>query len=313
MLLASLQKRGLPDDFWNLVNQSPEIGSTNLQAKRIDAHADFVPFPELLPFRGFARKIYDGAETRIPTFHGVVVRKDFAEKYPEIVVAYIEALMEANDWLRKNPQMAAEKIEDWTKINKEVAYIYLGPDGIMTLDPTIKSRWVDAMKLDYAVLQKLNLIKPLDLGAWVNDTYVRQAFKDEGMDYDKQLQSLDTYHVAGNDPICNVPVTQPAQAGQVWVDGGDIVSFSSPACTLAGVRKLTAGGKKLDAVYLVDHELGIKVFADKAFYSIGGGDPKKPEIVPFLLKRDAAAYAAKNGGKPGSYDEAIAAIATFGN
>jgi NitT/TauT family transport system substrate-binding protein len=313
MLLASLQKRGLPDDFWNLVNQSPEIGSTNLQAKRIDAHADFVPFPELLPFRGFARKIYDGAETGIPTFHGVVVRKDFADKYPEIIVAYIEALMEANDWLRKNPQLAATKIDEWTKINKEVAYIYLGPDGIMTLDPTIKSRWVDAMKLDYAVLQKLNLIKPLDVGAWVNDSYVRQAFKDEGLDYDKQLQSLDTYHVAGDDPICNVPVTQPAQAGQIWVDGGDILTFSSPACTLAGVRKFTAGGKKLDAVYLVDHQLGIKVFADEAFYSIGGSDPKKPDIVPFLLKRDAEAYAAKNGGKLASYDEAIAAIANFSN
>jgi sulfonate transport system substrate-binding protein len=64
--------------FWNLVSQSPEVGSTNLQEKRIDAHGDFVPFAELLPFRGFARKIFDCAETKSPTFHGVVVRKDFA-------------------------------------------------------------------------------------------------------------------------------------------------------------------------------------------------------------------------------------------
>ncbi len=313
MLLATLQKRGLAEDFFNLVNQSPEIGSTNLQAMRIDAHADFVPFPELLPFRGFARKIYDGAETRIPTFHGVVVRKDFAEKYPEIVVAYIEALMEANDWFRNNPLLAAQKIDEWTKINKEVAYIYLGPDGIMTLDPTIKSRWVDAMKLDYAVLQKLNLIKQLDINAWVNDSYVRQAFKNEGLDYDTQLQSLGTYHVAGNDAVCKVPVTQPAQAGQIWVDGGEIVTFSSPSCTLAGVRNFTGSGKKLDAVYLVDHELGIKVFANEAFYAVGGSDPRKPEIVPFLLKRDAEAYAAKTGGKLADYNEAINDVANFSN
>ena len=104
MMLTSLQKRGLPPDFWNLVSQSPEVGTTNLQEKRIDAHGDFVPFAELLPFKGFARKIYDGAETKTPTFHGVVVRKDFGEKYPEIVVAYINALMEANDWMRKNPE-----------------------------------------------------------------------------------------------------------------------------------------------------------------------------------------------------------------
>jgi NitT/TauT family transport system substrate-binding protein len=295
------------------VNQSPEIGSTNLQAKRIDAHADFVPFPELLPFRGFARKIYDGAETQAPTFHGLVVRKDFAEKYPEIVVAYIEALMEANEWVRKNPKFAAEKIDDWTKISKEVAYIYLGPDGIMTLDPTIKPGWVDAMKIDYAVLQKLNLIKQLDLGAWVNDTYVRQAFKEQGLDYDRQVKSLASYDVGGADSVCNVPVTNPKEAGQIWIKDGDIVTFSSPVCTLAGVKKFTAGGKTLNAVYLVDHQLGIKVFADEAFYAVGGSDPKKPEIVPFLIKQDAQAYATKIGGKLATYAEAIGDLANVGN
>ena len=86
MMLRALEKNGLPPDFWSLVSQSPEVGSTNLQEKRIDAHGDFVPFAELLPFKGFARKIYDGAETKTPTFHGVVVRKDFADKYPELVL-----------------------------------------------------------------------------------------------------------------------------------------------------------------------------------------------------------------------------------
>jgi NitT/TauT family transport system substrate-binding protein len=75
-----------------------------------------------------------------------------------------------------------------------------------------------------------------------------------------------------------------------------------------GVKKFTAAGKKLNAVYLVDHELGIKVFADAAFYSVGGKDPKKPEVVPFLLKRDAEAYASKNGGKLATYTEALGTI-----
>ena len=33
------------------------------------------------------------------------------------------------------------------------------------------------------------MIKKLDIGAWVNDTYVRQAFKDQGLDYDGQLKT----------------------------------------------------------------------------------------------------------------------------
>lgn len=305
MMLSALQKRGLPSDFWNLVSQSPEVGSSNLQEKRIDAHGDFVPFAELLPFRGFARKIYDGVETRTPTFHGVVVRKDFAAKYPEIVVAYIEALIEANDWVRRNPKFAAEKIEAWTKINKEVVYIFLGPGGIHTLDPTIKPQLVDAIGTGYAVLKKLNMIKDLDIKAWVNDTYVRRAYENLGLDYDKQLTSLAGYDVTGDDPICRMPVRDPAEAGQIWIDGGDIRSFSSPICTLMGAKKYTEQGNKLDAVYLVDHALGIKVFADSAFYAVGGSTQRKPDIVPFLLKRDAEAYVAKNGGKLSTYGELL--------
>jgi NitT/TauT family transport system substrate-binding protein len=307
MMLTALQKRGLPPDFWNLVSQSPEVGSSNLQEKRIDAHGDFVPFAELLPFKGFARKIYDGAETKVPTFHGVVVRKDFAEKYPEIVIAYLKSLIEANDWMRKDPKTAAEKIEEWTKINKEVVYIFLGPGGVHTLDPTIKPLLVDAVGANYAILQKLNMIKPLDIKAWINDSYIRETYKELGLDYDKQLASFDTYNIAGTDPVCNAPVNDPKLAGEVWIQGGDIVPFSSPVCTLLGVKKYTSEGKKINAVYLVDHELGIKVFADAAFYAVKP-DAKNPVVVPFLLKKDAETYAASSGGKLATYTEALSTI-----
>ena len=237
MMLQAMQERGWPDSFWNLVSQSPEVGTTNLQEKKIDGHGDFVPFAELLPHRGFARKIFDGAQTKIPTFHGVVVRKDFAEKYPEAVVAYVKALMEANDWVRKNPKAAAEKIEQWTKIEKEVAYIFLGPGGIHTLDPTIKPRWIDTIKTAHGVLGKLGRVKEFNVEAWVDERYVRQAFKERGQDYEAQKQTLANYDIEGKDPVCKVPVTRPKEAGEIWLADGEIVSTSSPACTLAGIRQ----------------------------------------------------------------------------
>ena len=47
------------------------------------------------------------------------------------------------------------------------------------------------------------------------------------------------------------------------------------------------------------------VFADKAYYAINATDPKKPVIVPFLLKKDAQAHAAKIGGKLAEFREAL--------
>jgi NitT/TauT family transport system substrate-binding protein len=305
MMLQAMQERGWPDNFWNLVSQSPEVGTTNLQEKKIDGHGDFVPFAELLPHRGFARKIFDGAQTKIPTFHGVVVRKDFAEKYPEAVVAYVKALMEANDWVRKNPKAAAEKIEQWTKIEKEVAYIFLGPGGIHTLDPTIKPRWIDTIKTAHGVLGKLGRVKEFNVEAWVDERYVRQAFKERGQDYEAQKQTLANYDIEGKDPVCKVAVTRPKDAGEIWLADGEIVPTSSPACTLAGIRQYEAAGRKVATAYLFDKALGIKVFADKAFYAMDTRDAKNPQAVPFLLKKDAEAAAAQSGGRLATYAEAL--------
>lgn len=305
MMLQAMQERGWKEDFWQLVSQSPEVGTTNLQEKKIDAHGDFVPFAELLPYRGFARKIFDGAQTKIPTFHGVVVRKDFAEKYPEAVVAYIKALMEANDWVRKDPKLAAQKIEEWTRIEKEVVYIFLGPGGIHTLDPSIKPRWLDTIKTAFGVLNKLGRVKEFDMNAWVNESYVRQAFKERGLDYEAQKQTLANYDIGGKDPICKTAVARPKEAGEIWLATGEIVPVSSPACLLAGVRQYEAEKKKVTVAYLFDKELGIKVFADKAFYSVEANGPKGPVATPFLLKKDAEAHAARTQGKVATFAEAL--------
>ena len=311
MLLQAMQTRGWKDDYWNLVSQSPEVGTTNLQEKKIDAHADFVPFADLLPYRGFARKIFDGAETKVPTFHGVVVRKDFATEYPEVVVAYIKAMMEADAWVRSNPTAAAAKIEEWTKIPKEVAYLYLGPGGIHTLDPTIKPRWLETIQIGHEVLTRLNRVKPLDINAWVNETYVRQAFKEMKLDYEAQKQTLANYDVSGYDSLCKTRITRPKEAGEVWVEGAPIAAYSSPLCTLAAIGKAQGEGKKVKVAYLNDQALGIKLFADKAFYAVNTSDAKKPQIVPFLLRKDAQAQATAIGGRLAPYTEALAAAASL--
>jgi NitT/TauT family transport system substrate-binding protein len=309
MLLKALEDRGWTAEDFELSSQSPEVGTSSLQEKRIDGHADFVPFAELLPYRGFARKIFDGAETKVPTFHGVVVREDFAKKYPEFVVAYIKALMEANDWVRKNPIQAAAKIEEWTRIEKEVAYMFLGPGGVHTLDPTIKPKWIETIKYDHGVLKRMGRVKDFDADAWADETYVKQAFKELGLDYEKQKASFSNYEISGTDPLCGGKITNPRQAGEVWIESGALTAYQSANCTLAAIKKAESEGKKIGVAYVYDQSMKIKVFADKAFYSLKAGtDSTKnaPEIVPFLLKKDAEAHAAKTGAKVGVYADALA-------
>jgi NitT/TauT family transport system substrate-binding protein len=307
MVLKAMQDRGYPSDYFQLVSQSPEVGSTNLQEKKIDAHADFVPFAELLPFRGFARKIFDGVETNLPTWHGVVVRTDFAEKYPEVVVAYIKAVIAANKWLRADPKLAAEKIQEWTGTNKEVVYIFLGPGGNMTTDPTIKPQLIDAAAADVKVLQNLGRMKEFDPKKWVDDSYIRKAYAELKLDYDSELASTKNYEVTGEDKFCKKPIVDSRKAGEVWVDDEGILPFSSTMCTLGAYADFKAKGKKINVAYVFDTARGIKLFADQAFFAVGGGD-----IAPFLLKKDAEAYAAKNSGKVLGFEDAVKAAVSGG-
>ena len=155
-------------------------------------------------------------------------------------------------------------------------------------------------------------MKEFNIPAWVNDRYVKQAFKERGLDYDRQLVSLNNYEVAGKDPLCNAAITKPRDGGEIWIEGGEIVPFSSQGCTLLGVRKFTGEGKKLRAVYLYDRGLSVKVFADKAFYAFSDKEGKQAEAVPFLLRKDAQAYATKIGGRLMTYGEVIGTTATAG-
>ena len=113
-----------------------------------------------------------------------------------------------------------------------------------------------------------------------------------------------------SDPVCNAPVTKPREGGEIWIEGGDVVPFSSQGCTLLGVRKYTGEGKKLRAVYLYDRGLGVKVFADKAYYAFSDKEGKQAEAVPFLLSKDAQAHASKIGGRLLTYSEVIGAGGT---
>lgn len=304
MVMRALQVSGRPADFFQLVNQSPEVGSTNLQEQKIDAHADFVPFPELLPHRGYARKIYDGAQTGLPTWHGVVVRSDFAAKYPEIVEAYLKALIEANAWIRADPKRAAEQISAWTGTDKEVVYIYLGPGGIMTLDPTIKPKLIDAAAADVQTLQKLGRVKDFDVHAWVDDSHLRKVYAAQGMNYDTALVGNAAYEVSGTDDYCHRPISVPRNAGEIWIKDGPIKPYASAACTLGAYNDLSAKRRTIDVTYVFDHARGIKLFADEAYYAV-----KTPsDVTPFMLKSDATAYAAKVGGKVMAFGEALKAI-----
>ena len=218
-LVRAIKNQGW-DPEWDvtIITQTPEVGGSALKSGQIDAHANFVPFGELFPFRGFARKILDGGTTGVPTTHGVQVRSDFAEKHPEIVIAYLKASLEGDRLLQEDPEGLAEQHEKWTGIEAEVFYSFHGPHGIQTRDCTFKP---EVLKAIASAVETLKILKKtshhIDVGDFVDDRYIREAAKELGLDYDRRLSDYNPIPFDARDFVTGEEVTDVKRAGQIWV------------------------------------------------------------------------------------------------
>ena len=300
-LLRAVQNQGWdPNKDVRIVTQAPEIGGSALKSGQIDAHADFVPFGELFPFRGFARKILDGESTGVTTTHGIQVRSDFAQKYPEIVVAYLRAALEGDRLIREDPESIAEKYQKWTGIEAEVFYAFHGPQGIQTRDYTLKPEVIAALA---NAAQTLKVLKKtahnIDVSTFVDDRYIREAARQCDYDYEARLKNYDPVPFDAKD-FQGRPVTEPKAAGQIWVVGEPKVRlYHSIAATFQALRALQRQGQKARVTYVHDAESGLKLFADKVWYVRNG-----EELAAFLEKSRAEKWAESHQGNVIAFAEA---------
>ncbi|MGN6529359.1 MAG: ABC transporter substrate-binding protein [Burkholderiaceae bacterium] len=290
MLLRAVKAQGWdPDKDVTILTQAPEVAGSALQAGKIDAHADFVPFADLFPYKGFARKVYDGAQANAPTFHGTLVAADYAQKYPEIVVAYLRAAIEAQRLFDADPEKYSELVAKVTGVDAEVAYLFGGPLGLQTRDMTWKPAYRQALA---TAIDTLRLLKRHDAAltadTFIDDRYVRAAFKAEGLDYEAQLKNDAHLALKGNDALTGKAIVDASHAAQAWVAGeAKVRSYASVENAFADVRRLEAEGRKIRVVYAQDARLGLKLLASQAWFA---GDDKG-RLDAFLLKDDAARFA----------------------
>lgn len=295
MALKALQDHKIKVSEIELKNQSPAVGAANIAAGKIDAHADFCPWSELMEFRGTGRKIYDGSETGVPYLHGVVVRKDFAEQYPEVVQAFIKAVYDAGKWIDEDPLRATDLMEKWTGVEKEVLYLYFSKGGHLSLDPTIKAKWIDALKFNHGVLEREKAIPPLDFNAWITEDYVKAAYKDMGVDYEAEKAKM-------VDPV----EANAALPMEIWHARDGISTYPDLSAFLKAVAEFRATGAKLNATYVYDEETKLKLFGKTAFY-VAMPDGK---FATFLRKKEAIKYAEAHKGKVMSFEDALASMAS---
>lgn len=296
MLLRAVKAQGWdPAKDVNIIAQAPEVAGPALQTGKIEAHADFVPFAELFVHRGFARKILDGSQANSPTYHGSLVNAEYAQKHPEVVTAFLRAAIEADRLIAAEPEKYSELIEKVTGIEAAVNYLYHGPLGLQTRDLSWKPEYRQALKTSIETLQLLGRTDvKLDADAFIDDRYVRAAFKQAGLNYDAQLKNYEKLPLKANDHLTGKPITDFQRVAGLWVQGEPKVRhYASVEGAFGDLRQLEAQGKTVRAVYVHDLIHKIKLLGPLSWYAIDA----KGQLSAFLQKDAAAAYAKVNGGR----------------
>ncbi|OBB00164.1 ABC transporter substrate-binding protein [Mycobacteriaceae bacterium 1482268.1] len=292
-LVRALDNAGIdPKNGVEVLNQQPQVGASALESGQVQALSQFVAWPGLLVYQGKGKLLYDGAEGNYPTWHGVVIRRDYAKQHPEVADAFLQAQLDATDFLNQHPLESAKLVADGSGLPAEVVYLYNGPGGT-SFDTTLKPSLVQALKGDIPYLKSIGDFADLDVDGFVDDTAIRKAFADRGQNYDAALNnSANPGPVSGQDPVCNVAVTDAKLAGEVWIDGKDTTQpAANPGCLLRAVREAGARGEKVRVAYVPDTEYGTRWFADKSVWVKDGTN-----YLPFATAAGAGRYTGSHSG-----------------
>jgi NitT/TauT family transport system substrate-binding protein len=292
-LMRALDRAGIKGV--EVLNQQPQVGASALESGQVQGLSQFVSWPGLLVFQGKAKLLYDGAELNLPTLHGVVVRRSYVSSHPEVLAAFLQAQLDATDFLNQKPLEAARIVAQASGLPQEVVYLYNGPGGT-SFDTTLKPSLVEALKNDVPYLKSIGDFADLDFAGFVQDGPLRAVFGARARNYDADRAATANPSVLSGDP---------ALASELWLDGSDATqTLATPAGLLRAVRDATAHGAKVRAAYVPDAELGTRWFADKAVWVHDG-----QHYLPFGTPAGAHRYlAAHPTGTIVNYQQALGGL-----
>ena len=93
MIMRSLSRADLLPEVTLTSIDNLSIHRLTPRNAQADGYAYFAPLHDIASHKGQFRRLLESDADKLPTFHGIVVREAFAEAHPEVVIAYLKALI----------------------------------------------------------------------------------------------------------------------------------------------------------------------------------------------------------------------------
>lgn len=139
-----------------------------------DGYAYFAPLHDIASHKGQFRRLLleDGLEReQLPTFHGVVVREAFADEHPDIVIAYLKALIAAQYWYETTPT-ALSLVSRWVGLDTQIVSKTLADyssdaAGLFFPDTKIRTDWVEEHVRQLSRISGNEALGDINLSNWI--------------------------------------------------------------------------------------------------------------------------------------------------
>ena len=176
MLLRSLSHLNLLDRVQLFPLKNSQL-KTSSNSKLAEGFAYFSPFHQLATERGNYKYLQVDDLDRLPGFYGVVVSQVFANKYPEIIISYLQAMMAAQNWLSNTPS-AISLVSQWTKIKPKILTKILNPNNsakdlsLFINDSQIRTDWLLEHINRLKTVPSLDALHKIKLDRWVQPEFL---------------------------------------------------------------------------------------------------------------------------------------------
>lgn len=179
MVMRSLHHRQLLDTVTLTSIDTLNTRRLTKNSPQVDGYAYFTPFHEIAKHKGQFRRLLQDHLDGLPTFHGVVIRDDFAEQYPEIAVAYLKALLAAQYWYTTHP-MATTLVSRWVGMDEAIVTQTLlsgeSHDAVVYRPETkLRSDWLQAHIGQLSQINGQEHLGQINLERWIQPEFLEKA------------------------------------------------------------------------------------------------------------------------------------------
>lgn len=180
MVMRSLHHRQMLNAVTLKAFEQDNAQRSGHHTAQVDGYAYFAPFHEIAKHKGQFRRLLHESLDGLPTFHGVVIRADLAEQYPEIAVAYLRALLAAQYWYVTQP-MATTLVSRWVNMDAAIVTKTLRSsasdqtDVVYLPETHMRTDWLQAHIHQLGQIAGQEHLGHINLDRWMQPEFLERA------------------------------------------------------------------------------------------------------------------------------------------